>query len=152
MTFTIAVVHARLGAVDDRRLRVGSLVEWLVATLGVAAVIWLLSVPAQRLLGPGVEASLVEVPSGLPPGVPAGATSIPVMLLRDGREIRQGELQSRINTLLPEKLAAGSVQVSTGEFGARHTRAYLLEGIKFYVVCERLEAGAPMRVSGIYLP
>ena len=43
------------------------------------------------MLGPRVEAALVDAPAALPPGIPAGATSVPVMLLLDGREIRQGE-------------------------------------------------------------
>jgi hypothetical protein len=138
--------------VEERRFRVGSVFEWVVAGLGVFALVWLVSVPVQRLIGPGVEAALVDEPSGLPPGVPPGATNVPVMLLLDGREIRQGDLHTRLNTLLPEKLADGPARVSTAEFGERHTRAYLVDGTRFYVVCERLEPGGPMRVAGVYLP
>ena len=88
----------------------------------------------------------------IPPGVPAGATSVPVMLLLDGREIRHGDLHSRLDQVLPSKLADGPPLVSAGEFGDRHTRAYIADGIRFYVVCERREANGPMRVAGIYLP
>lgn len=137
---------------DERRVRVGSFFEWLVAATGVVALIWVLSVPLQRLIGPRVDAALVDVPSGLPPGVPAGATNVPVMMLLDGREIRTGDLRTRLNALLPEKLADGPAHLSTGEFGERHTRAYLVDGTRFYVVCERLEKGGPVRVAGVYLP
>ncbi len=137
---------------DERRLRIGSLFEWAAAAGGVLALTWMVSVPVQRLIGPRVEASLVEAPSGLPPGVPAGALNVPVMLLLNGREIRHGDLQTRVSALVPDKFAERPAQVSTGEFGARHTRAYSVDGVRFYVVCERAEGGGPMRVVGLYLP
>ena len=137
---------------EERRLRVGSVFEWLAAALAVLLLIWVVSVPIQRALGPQVEAALIEPASALPPGVPAGATSVPVILLLDGREIRQGDLLSHVETLLPSMLAEGPPLISTGEFGERRTRSYLADGAHFYVVAERLEPGAPMRVSGIYLP
>jgi hypothetical protein len=138
--------------VDERPLRIGSLFEWLAAAAGVALVVWVISVPVQRLIGPGVEAALVDAPGALPAGVPAGATSVPVMLLLDGREIRHGDLRTRLNTILPERVADGPPHVSAGEFGDRVTRAYRVDGVRLYVVCERLEPGGPMRVSGVYLP
>ena len=137
---------------EERRFRIGSLFEWLAAAGVVIILIWLISVPVQRLLGPRVEASLVEAPSALPPGVPAGATNVPVMLLLDGREIRVGVLQTRLNTLLPDKFADGPAHLSPGEFGERRTRAYSVDGTRFFIVSERLEPSGPMRVSGIYLP
>ena len=137
---------------EERRVRIVALFEWIAAATAVALLVWLISVPIQRALGPGVEAALVEAPTHNPPGVPANASNVPVMLLGDGREIRHGELHTRLSTLLPERLADGPQQVSSGEFGERHTRAYVVDGIKFYVVCERTEPGGPVRVSGIYLP
>jgi hypothetical protein len=130
----------------------GSLVEWIAAATGVVALAWLISVPAQRVLGPGVEAALVDTPAPRPPGVPFGATSVPVILMLDGREIRQGELHSRLAQILPDKLAETPIVRSNAEFGERHTRAYVVKGMKFYIVCERLEPAGPLRVSGIYLP
>jgi hypothetical protein len=137
---------------EERRIRLGSLFEWIAAALGVAAVIWLISVPAQRIIGPRVEAALVDTPPALPPGVPSGATSVPVMLLLDGREIRHGEVHTRLMQVLPDKLTSGPIVRSPGEFGERQTRTYTVSGTKFYVVCERSERGGPLRVSGIYLP
>jgi hypothetical protein len=137
--------------VEERRFRVGSFFEWAAAAAGVALVVWLISVPVQRMLGPRVEAS-IDAPTPLPPGVPGGAANVPVMMLLDGREIRHGDLHSRLVQLLPEKLVDGPILRSTGEFGERHTRTYLANGMRFYVVCERREPGGPLRVSGIYLP
>jgi hypothetical protein len=74
------------------------------------------------------------------------------MLMLDGREIRHGELHSRLVQLLPDKLIDGEVVRSVGTFGERHTRAYQVNGMRFYVVCERDGTGGPLRVSGIYLP
>ena len=136
---------------EERRFRVGSFFEWIAAAAGVAAVVWLISVPIQRVIGPRVEAS-IDAPAPLPPGVPPGATNVPVMLMLDGREIRHGELHSRLTQLLPEKLLDGEIVRSNAEFGERHTRAYVVNGMKFYVVCERSEPGGPLRIAGIYLP
>jgi hypothetical protein len=138
--------------VEERRLRIGSFFEWLVAGVGVIALVWLVSVPVQRALGPRVDAALVDVPPGLPPGIPAGATSVPALVLLDGREVRNGVLLSRFNSIVPERFADGPAHVSTGEFGERRTRAYLIDGTRFYVVFERLERAGPMRITGVYLP
>ena len=136
---------------EERRFRIGSFFEWVAAAGGVLGLVWLMSVPVQRVLGPRVEAS-IDAPAPLPPGVPGGASSVPIMLLLDGREIRVGELHSRLVQVLPEKLVDGPLVRSNAELGERHTRAYVVNGVKFYVVCERTEAGGPLRVAGIYLP
>jgi hypothetical protein len=138
--------------VEERRLRVGSVFEWLAAALAVLLLIWIVSVPIQRALGPQVEAALIDTPNVVPPGVPAGAASVPLILLLDGREIRQGDLMSHIDSVLPPSLAVGPPLLTSGEFGERRTRAYMADGAPFYIVCERLEAGGPMRVSGVYVP
>jgi hypothetical protein len=138
--------------VEERRFRIASFFEWVAAATGVAAMVWLLSVPVQRLIGPRVEAALVEPTTTLPPGIPAGATNVPVILTLDGREIRHGELHTRLVQLLPEKLVTNPIVRSNAEYGERHTRAYLVDGLRFYVVCERGEPGGPLRVAGIYLP
>jgi hypothetical protein len=138
--------------VEERRLRVGSVFEWAAAALGVIALLWVISVPVQRLLGPGVEAAIADARASTPPGVPSDAVSVSVMWLLDGREIRHGDLHTRLEAMLPAQLADGPAQISQGELGERHTRAYVVNGTRFYVVCDRLEPGGPPRVAGIYLP
>jgi hypothetical protein len=98
-----------------------------------------------------VDAALVEAPASLPPGVPAGATNVPGIMLLDGRQIRVGDPQSRVSSLLPESAARGAAVVSTGEFGERRARAYVVDGTSFFLVFERLERGSPMRVTAVYL-
>ena len=137
---------------EERRLRIASFFEWLAAGAAVIALVWLLSVPVQRVLGPRVDAALVDVPTSLPPGIPAGATSVPVLMLLDGREVRTGALQTRFNAVVPERFADGPAHASTAEFGERRTRAYTVQGTRFYVVFERLERSGPMRVAAVYLP
>ena len=150
MTFTSGSRDARLADVEERRLRIGSFFEWLAAAVGAGAVVWVSSVPAQRLMGPHVEAAPVEASPAAPPGVPAGATSVPVMYLLDGRVIRQGELHTRLVQILPDE--NGPIARSEGPLGERVTRAYTVDGTRFFVVCERVEPGGPMRVTSIYLP
>ena len=137
---------------DERRLRIGSLFEWLAAAACVIGGLWLLSVPLQQLGGPPVDAALVDIREKLPPGVPSGATSVPVMLLDKGRAIRVGDLESTVIKLLPHGAADGPPHISVGEFGDRTTRAYQVGGSRIYVVCERSDRGGPPRVAGIYLP
>jgi hypothetical protein len=138
--------------VEDRRIRGASLFEWLAAAFAVLGLLWVFSVPVQRMLGPRVEAAIGAPNQHTPSGVPAGATLVPVMLLLDGREIRQGDLHTRLEEILPARLAEGPAHLSDGQFGNRHTRAYALNGTKFYVVCERTEPNGQMKVAGIYLP
>jgi hypothetical protein len=130
---------------------VGSVIEWVAAAAGVLALVWLISVPLQRLTGPRVEAS-IDAPTALPAGVPGQATSVPVLLLRNGREVRHGELHSRLMQVLPDAALSGPIERSAGAFGERLTRAYTVDGMRVYVVCERSEPDGPMRVAGIYLP
>lgn len=127
-----------------------SVFEWLAAALAVSGLAWTVSGPLLRLMGPRAEAALVDQ-KGLPPGVPTGATVVPVILLPNGKELRLGDVHARLEDVLPTRLASDP-HVSEGAFGARQTRTYTLAGTKFYVVCERTEPNGPMRVSGIYLP
>jgi hypothetical protein len=119
----------------------------------MVGILWVLSVPLQQLSGPRVDAALVDIRDKLPPGVPSGATSVPVMLLEDGRAIRVGDLEAVLAKLLPKGTAAdGPPHISAGEFGDRSTRAYRVSGSRLFVVAERLERGGPPRVSAIYVP
>jgi hypothetical protein len=140
--------------VDERWFRIGAIFEWITAAVAVLLLLWVGSVPIQRALGRGVQAAIAEADLGndTPPGVPASATLVPVMMLLDGREVRQGDLHTRLDVVLPPKLAEGPPLVSTGQFGDRHTRSYRIDGTYVYVVCERVEPNGQMKVSGIYLP
>ena len=139
---------------DARRIGLTALIEWAAAALCVLALIWIISVPVQRLLGPNVQAAIAddEVSSEMPRGIPAGAAIVPVMLMLDGREIRQGDLHTKLDDILPARYADGPRETSQARFGERHARRYRVHGVRFYVVCERIEPNGQMKVSGIYLP
>jgi hypothetical protein len=140
--------------VDERWFRVGAIFEWVAAAVAVVLLLWAVSVPIQRTFGPGVQAAIAEVDltKDTPPGVPLGATLVPVMLLLDGRELRQGDLHARLEAVLPAKLLEGPPVVSAGQFGDRHTRTYRINSTQVFVVCERAEPNGQMKVAGIYLP
>jgi hypothetical protein len=140
--------------VEERWFRPGAVAEWLAAAAVVGLVLWIVSVPIQRAVGPRLQAAMAD--AGLvqdtPPGVPSGAMLVPVMLLLDGREVRQGDLRTHLDTILPPKFAEGPPVVSSASYGERHARGYRINGTKIFVVCERAEPNGPMRVAGIYLP
>ena len=145
------VATRRLTRVDERRVRIGSLFEWVAAALGVLALIWLLSrcrcsdCSARSVRG---RARRRARPT-LPPGVPAGATSVPVMLMLDGREIRQGDLHTTADADAAGETAPTVRRTAAPASSASATRAPTSStASRFYVVCERLEPGGPMRVSG----
>jgi hypothetical protein len=140
--------------VGARRSGISALFEWGAAALCVVALMWIVSVPVQRLFRPNLQAANTdaEIVNDAPRGIPAGATVVPVMLMLDGREIRQGDLHTKLDAILPAKYADGPVERSQAQFGERHTRRYIVNGVKFYVVCERSEPNGQMKVSGIYLP
>lgn len=152
-----ALVRVPPGARSERYtrpVRLGSLIEWVVAAAGVVVIVWLLSVPAQRLLGPRVEAARGSTEVTLPPGIPTGALNVPVILLPDGRAVRQGLLHSRLLQVLSDKQleTAPRHSTGTGATGTLETRTYIVDGIKFFVVCERSEGGGPLQVKGVWLP
>ena len=135
---------------DERRLRIGSLFEWPPAALGVAGSSGSSRFRFSDLSGPRVDAALVDVREKLPPGVPGGTTSVPVMLLLDGREIKLGDLETKVRSLLPQSRLRGP-PIVTSAISANADLRLRRRGSRFYVVCERAEPGGPMRVAGVYV-
>jgi hypothetical protein len=140
--------------VDERWSGIRALVEWLAAAAAVALVLWMVWMPVQRAIGPRLQAAIpaAYLVQSTPPGVPASATMVPVLLLEDGREVRQGDLRSQLDAVISPALGEGPPVVSSAQFGERHTRAYRIDGVQIYIVCEPSEPDGPMRVAGIYLP
>jgi len=131
---------------------VRSILEWLVAIALLGGGTWILAGPLQQWLGPRPWGTSTEAISATPPGVPARASSVALLVFLDGRELRVGQPQSALNALVDDSMADGPVRVAEGTFGDRLVRAYLRDGTRFHVVIERTEAGGPVRVSAIYLP
>ena len=120
-----------------------------------SALIWIISVPVQRLLGPHVQAAIADgdTVNETPRGIPAGATIVPVMLMLDGREIRQGDLRTKLDADSAGEIRRRSRRNEPRRNSASATRAATSStASRFYVVCERIEPNGQMKVSGIYLP
>jgi hypothetical protein len=128
-----------------------SVVEWGIAAAVLLGLGWFSFDIARTWIARTAEPEVGAI-VGVPAGVPPGATSVPLLMLLDGREIRTGMTQADLNAVLGAKRAVGEPHRSEGAHGERVTRAYVESGTRFFITIERAEAGGPMRVAGIYLP
>jgi len=128
-----------------------SVLEWLGAAAILMGVVWLASGQIRNWAGPR-SVVLGEAEPGGPPGVPAGATQVPLLVLLDGTEIKVGDTHARLAKVLDEKHATSAAETEYGEFGERWIRSYRHGTTRFIVVCERSESSAPLKVAAIYLP
>ena len=140
---------------DALRVRLGSVVEWVIAaaflaaTFAVGSLIFReMRVPRPR---PSVPVARAFV-AGPPAAVPAGAVSVPVLPFRDGKEIRVGDTASVVATRLGRAAESGRQEVDRGSLGERLTRFYEYAGFRFILVYEPFERNGEHRVAAIYLP
>jgi hypothetical protein len=141
---------------DALRLRLASALEWavaaafLAATLGVASLILRdMNMPAMR----AVAAAQAPAPvTAIPPAVPAGAVSVPVLPFGDGKVITVGDPARTVSERLGRAAETGREEVDRGRLGARITRFYQYAGFRFIVVYEPFERNGEPRASAIYLP
>jgi hypothetical protein len=141
---------------DAIRVRLGSVVEWIVAaaflaaTLGVGSLIVrdLRVVPRLQPSAPVARASVSDTPAA----VPAGAVSVPVLPFNDGKEIRVGDTASVVAMRLGRSAESGRQEVDRVRLGERFTRFYEYAGFRFIVVYEPFERNGEQRIAGIYLP
>jgi hypothetical protein len=141
---------------DALRLRLASALEWavaaafLAATLGVASLILrTMNVPAMRAVA---AAQPAEPVTAIPPAVPAGAVSVPVLPFGDGKVITVGDAARAVSERLGRAAETGREEVDRGRLGARITRFYQYAGFRFIVVYEPFERNGEPRASAIYLP
>jgi hypothetical protein len=139
---------------DASRPRLGSAFEWVVAAaflLATAAVAWLIvsEMHAVRTL-PVPRQERESAPATEPAAVPAGAISVPVLILLDGTEVRVGDTLRKVT----DRLGAGTdVESGAGRsrFGERLTRSFEQGGTRFVLVFEPFERNGEPRVTAIYL-
>jgi hypothetical protein len=139
---------------DALRLRLASVLEWGIAAAFLAATVAVGSLILQGVRGP-VRVAAAEMPPlvpAIPPAVPAGAVSVPVLPFQDGKEIRVGEAATAITSRLGRAAESGREESDRGRLGQRLTRFYEYAGFRFIVVYEPFERNGQPRVSGIYLP
>jgi hypothetical protein len=130
-----------------------SVLEWLLA-LGVLAMVLWLSAPIIRWWLPGSAdpVTLVEsAPPALPGGVPAGAASVPFLMLPDGAVVRIGAPEAELSVLLPDRWLAGPRLTEAGVLGDRHVLPYQVDRTRFWVILDRTAVHEGPRVTAIYV-
>jgi len=139
---------------DQSRPRLGSAFEWAVAAaflLATAAVAWLIITEMRAVRAPAMPRQEREsAPAPEPAAPPAGAISVPVLILLDGTEIRVGDTLRKVT----DRLGAGTpVEGGAGKsrFGERLTRAFEKGSTRFVLVFEPFERNGEPRVTAIYL-
>lgn len=138
------------------RIRVAPAFEWLVAgafLLATIAVALLLVRELQGPAGAGPGAPVTRpLVAPVPPSVPAGAVSVPVLPFVDGTEIRVGERAAAVAARLGPDAARGPAAIDRGTLGDRQARPYEYQGSRFILVMEAFERNGETRVAAIYLP
>ena len=138
------------------RVRLGSLVEWVVAAAFLAATVTVASLIVAAMTAtrpqPAASPAAPAAPSATPAVLPSGAVSVPVLPFLDGTEIRVGDTAAEVAARLGRAAEVGRQNVDRGPLGERLTRYYDHGGFRFIVVYEPLERGGEHRVAGIYLP
>jgi hypothetical protein len=139
---------------DVLRLRLASALEWIVAAAFLAATVGVASLILHDIRATPVRASgAVPVSvAAVPPSVPIGAVSVPVLTFADGRAIRVGDTATAVADRLGRTADTGREEVDRGRLGQRLTRFYEYSGFRFVVVYEPFERNGTPRISAIYLP
>jgi hypothetical protein len=140
---------------DAFRVRLGPLVEWIVAAAFLAATFAVGSLilrdmraPRHRPQVPVARATSAATPAA----VPTRAVSVPVLPFRDGKEIRVGDTASIVAARLGRAAEVGRQEVDRVPLGERLTRFYEYAGFRFIVVYEPFERNGEQRIAAIYLP
>jgi hypothetical protein len=138
------------------RLRLAPLFEWLIAAAFLLATIAVASLVVREVQGPARVAAAVTparpLVSSIPPAVPAGAVSVPILPFLDGKDIRVGETAAAVAERLGRAAEVGRQEVDRGTLGERLTRFYEYTGARFILVFEPFERNGEARVAAIYLP
>jgi hypothetical protein len=140
---------------EATRVRFGSILEWLLAAVLIAAALAAGSVALAefrtvRAVTPVIagEATLYyEAPAAIPPR----AVSVPLLLLRNGDEVKIGDRASEVAERLGSAVTLLSETVERSDVRERLTRFYSDVGRQFAVVYEAIERTAEPRVAAIYL-
>lgn len=139
---------------DTTRRRVVALVEWMLAAIlivSAASVISIVIREARRVEAVTPVIAGEYVAPDVPPGVPARAVSVPILLLPHGKEINIGATAADVTAQLGAAAQIGSDELQRTNGFARTVRFYSYAGTLFVLVFEGREDGGNMRVASIYL-
>ena len=146
--------------VEVTRARFGSLLEWALAAACALAIAALGSLAIEALRTPrGIVRVNVEAAEGggtpeldPPAAIPPRAVSVPLILLKDGTELRVGERESSISPKLTRAWQTGGEALERTASGNRVTRTYDDGFRKFLLVFDPPDDATELRLSAIYLP
>jgi hypothetical protein len=135
------------------RVRLGSALEWFVAALFLLATcaVGVLLVRELRMAPAAPVEAAVKIADSLPPVIPARATSVPVLILHDGTQVKVGDSVATVAQSLGRSAEVGRQIADRGAIGDRLTRFYDSGGTRFVLVFEQTEPNGALRVAGIYL-
>jgi len=130
-----------------------SLAEWL-AALGVLAGTAWIGVPLLRQLTPLASTTVTLVESSLPElprGVPAGAQSVPFLILLDGTAVRLGMAETVVLARPFSRWAAGPAVAAEGVFDRQMIRPFQSGSTRFWLVLDRTARGREREVTAIFV-
>jgi hypothetical protein len=139
---------------DATRVRFVALIEWLLAAIVIVGATMLGSIlirdsRTMQAVTPVIAGEYRE--PEVPPGVPARAVSLPILLLAHGKEVRIGATAADVSAQLGEaaQIGADELQRTTGV--ERVVRFYNYAGTLFVLVFDGSGSNGQLRVSSIYL-
>jgi hypothetical protein len=131
---------------------VASVLEWGVAAAALLALVALVAMGQRALssvdnlattLGPNITHATTA-------RVPERAVAVPMLILREGAEIRIGQPMSDVAAMLGRSAETGEQYVDRANGGQRITRFYDHAGTRFILVFES-KGDKDATVAGIYL-
>jgi hypothetical protein len=141
---------------EATRVRFGSILEWVLAALLMAAALAAGSVVFRELRTVQPVTPVIAGEQSLyydaPAAIPSRAVSVPLLLLGNGREVKIGDRVSEVAARLGSAAQLISESVERSAMRERLIRFYSDVGVQFAVVYEALERSAEPRVAAIYLP
>ena len=137
------------------RTKFGSLVEWVLATACIFALLAMSSSVVREFrvvsaVTPVIahEAAVADPPQAVPPR----SVSVPMVLLSDGSAVHVGDAADQVMTRVGRDAETAAPSIDRTASGDRTTRFYERAGTRFVVVFQRMAADGQIRVSAIYLP
>jgi len=140
---------------ENKRARAFALLEWIVATACIIAVLAVGSVLVRDLRTVSAVMPVIaneEAIADPPSSVPSRSVSVPVVLLADGAELRVGDTAADVTKQLGPGAEAAPPTIDRTPTGDRVTRFYARNGQRFAVVLQPLAGDAEVRVAAIYVP
>jgi hypothetical protein len=131
-----------------------SVAEWVLALGVLGGAAWV-GTPLVRRWMPPLPSSVTLVESALPAlpaGVPAGAESVPFLMLADDAVVRLGMDEGQLEDSRISQWSAGSAAAEEGVIDQRLILPYRSSGTRFWVVLDRTEVGKERQVTAIYVP